>query len=130
MSQAMKLPVNLQKQILERFAIDNDKRVTKDGRPIKAWELKAIEAPAIAKANAAAEKALKDALSDFDSAFDVDDIVGKSEPLTAYVKFGDNIFKYKYQITNETLTEYRDDRRPRSITSNSRRIIEGSLERA
>ena len=125
---AMKLPVNLQRQILERFATSSSLQVTRDGKPITSKQLEEIEAPAVAEAAANADAYAKKHMMDSD--FDVDDIVGKSQILTGYVKFGDNIFKYKYQMSNETLTEYRDDRRPRSMTSTSRRLIEGSLEQA
>lgn len=125
---AMKLPVNLQKQILERFATTADHQVTRDGKPITPKQRDEIEASAVAEAAANADAYFKKHYMDND--FQVDDITGKSEPLTAYVKFGDNIFKYKYQVSNETSTEYRDDRNPRSSTYTTRRIIEGSLEQA
>jgi hypothetical protein len=126
--EAMNLPINLQRQILERYATDADLQVNRDGKPITSGQRDAIEAPAKAEAKANAEAYFQKHYMDED--FEVDDITGKSEPLTAYVKFGDNIFKYKYQVVNETSTEYREDRRPRSSTYTTRRIIEGSLEQA
>jgi hypothetical protein len=126
--EAMKLPINLQRQILERYATDADLQVTRDGKPITKDQRDALEASAKVEAKSNADAYFQKHYMDED--FEVDDITGKSEPLTAYVKFGDNIFKYKYQVTNETSTEYREDRKPRSSTYTTRRIIEGSLEQA
>jgi hypothetical protein len=126
--EAMKLPINLQRQILERYATYDEYQVTRDGKPITKEQRQEIEAEATKVASERAQKEMMDNLTTI--GFDVDDVVGKSEVLTGYAKIGDNIFKYNYQVTNETATEYKEYRRPRSQTYTTRRIIEGSLEQA